>query len=341
MTIRHSRGAYDIKTSSLPEALATLPEHSFVITDSRVKTLYGRLIASEIPLRAVPEGEPSKSLEQVANLLAWLIDVGADRHSTIVALGGGVIGDLAGFVAAIFMRGASYLQIPTTLVAQVDSSVGGKVGIDLPEGKNLAGAFWPPAEVRLCTDALSTLDDRQFSNGMAEVWKYGLVMQAGLFEDLRRNPLGKADERLERVVRRCIELKASVVTEDEFEISGRRAILNFGHTVGHAIEYSAGLGLVQHGEAIGVGMIAETVLGEIIGVTPAGTSEVVREALSQLNMPRKDSWFKEERRLLELMRRDKKAQGGNMAFSLLTQIGECKLVRDVKESDVLKALEAL
>ena len=252
-----------------------------------------------------------------------------------------MVGDLAGFVAAIYKRGIRHLQIPTTLLSQVDSSVGGKVGVDLPEGKNLAGAFWPPIEVRVAVEALSTLDERQFGNGMGEVWKYGLIMQAGLFEDLRRRPLGQSDERLDGIVKRCIELKASVVSQDEFETTGKRAILNFGHTVGHAIEHVSGYGPVLHGEAIAVGMIAESILGELIGITAPGTADIVREALSSMKFPACDVWLKEEDRLLEAMRRDKKAEGGELAFSLLSQIGACKLVKGVADSDVIQALRSL
>lgn len=341
MTISHSKGTYEIRTTSISEALTNLPEDSYVVTDSRVANLYGNLVRAQVPLMAVPEGEHSKSLEHYGVLLNWLAKSGASRNSTVVALGGGVVGDLAGFAAASYMRGIRTIQVPTTLLAQVDSSVGGKVGIDLPAGKNLAGAFWPPVEVLIPLDALKTLDQRQFKNGMAEVWKYGLIMDAPLFNELRKAALGPNDNRLAAVINRCIELKAQVVSEDEFETTGKRAILNFGHTVGHAIEHVSGYGPILHGEAIAAGMIIEARLGELLGLTPSGTSETIAESFSDLNIPAASLYNQDSAALLAAMRRDKKAERGSLAFSLLTQVGACKLVKDVAESDVNAALKGL
>ncbi len=341
MIVKHSRGSYEIKATTIADALASLPAGSFVVTDTRVQAHYGHLVSNSISQKAVPEGEQSKSLSQCAELLDWLASEGADRHSTVVALGGGVVGDLAGFVGAIYMRGVRTIQIPTTLLAQVDSSVGGKVGVDLPSGKNLAGSFWPPSEVRLAIDSLQTLDERQFKNGMGEVWKYGLIMDKNLFDELFKVPLAPQDKRLTSVINRCIELKAQVVAEDEFETTGRRAILNFGHTVGHAIEHVTGYGSVLHGEAIAAGMIIESLLGENLGITTQGTTGQIRHAFAELNLPEPSMYSRDVDSLVSAMRRDKKAQGGSLAFSLLTEVGQCKLIKGVAESDVRKALEAL
>lgn len=335
MTIRHSRGTYDVRFVQATQLPADLDANHFVITDELVAQLYGGQFTS--PLKAVPQGEQSKSMTQAESLLEWLAGSGANRSSTIVALGGGVVGDLAGFVASTYMRGIKLLQIPTTLLAQVDSSVGGKVGIDLNAGKNLAGAFWPPIEVRVCVGVLQTLSARHFLNGMSEVWKYGLILERGLFEDLKRRPLAPDDPRLETVVKRCIELKASVVAEDEFETTGKRAILNFGHTIGHAIEQVTGYGPILHGEAIAVGMELEARLGERLGITAAGTADQVAQALIQ-NMPADRTWVGKTDQMMAAIRRDKKADGYRLAFSLLSEIGACRLVKDVPEEDVRAVL---
>src|SRR5205807_1069483 len=194
--------------------------------------------------------------------------------TTIIAFGGGVIGDLAGLVAALYMRGVPYVQIPTTLLAQVDSSIGGKVAVDLAAGKNLAGAFYPPKEVLIPLDALRTLDKRQFRNGMAEVWKYAFIADKDLLGTLKAKVPNCSNNvnNLKGIVQRCIEIKKGAVEADEFETSGARAVLNFGHTVGHAIESATGYSGIFHGEAISIGMVAESYLGEELGVTEAGTA---------------------------------------------------------------------
>jgi 3-dehydroquinate synthase len=251
----------------------------------------------------------------------------------VIAFGGGVIGDLAGFAAASYMRGVPLIQVPTTLLSQVDSSVGGKVGIDLPEGKNLAGAFYPPAVVHICREVLDTLSERQMRNGMAEVWKYGFIMDPKLLPQLPP----KADA-LQEVIRRCTELKAQIVEDDEYETRGSRAILNFGHTVGHAIEQVTGYGPVLHGEAISIGMVIESHLGERLGITKAGTTEQISTHLSDYGLPTKMAPALDIDQLVHAMRRDKKAEAGSLAFSLLTKIGECKLIKGVPEGEVRAAL---
>jgi 3-dehydroquinate synthase len=316
--------------TTLSAALSNLPEDCVIVTDANLSTVAP--LPEHIPTLILPAGEATKSLEAFGRTLGWLAQNRASRRTTVVALGGGVIGDLAGFVAAAYMRGVPCLQIPTTLLAMVDSSVGGKVAVDLPEGKNLAGAFWPPSEVRLPFDALDTLPERQRVNGMAEVLKYGFIMDVPLLE----RPL----EDVRATVLRCVALKAQVVEEDEHETNGRRAILNFGHTVGHAIERLTGYGPILHGEAIAVGMTVEAVLGERLGITAPGTAETVRQTLHRHGLPTEHPIVRETEPMLSAMRGDKKAVGGRLAFSLLTRVGDCKLVADVPELEVRQVLEA-
>jgi 3-dehydroquinate synthase len=339
LTVHHRRGSYPVRFASLKEALESLPESAFLFTDRNVLRAWAKALPRSLHRMVFNPGEESKSLAQFEAGLRWLSAAGADRASTAIALGGGVVGDLAGFVAACFMRGVPYVQIPTSLLAQVDSSVGGKVGVDLPEGKNMAGAFHPPTEVWICLETLTTLPERQFANGMAEVWKCGFILDAELASRLERVVLTPQSDDLADVVRRCIELKTAVVEADEEDRTGARAILNFGHTVGHAIEQHSGYKLL-HGEAISVGMVAEAELGERLGITEKGTSGRIRTDLASAGLPTTYAKIQSPA-LLELMQRDKKAERGEMAFSLITRVGECKLVRAVPRMEVEAALSAL
>lgn len=333
--VRHHRGSYLVQPRSREALLQDLPSNSYILTDANVDAT----LRPEGKKLVLEPGERTKGFEAYARCLSWLASERASRKATVVALGGGVIGDLGGFVAATYMRGVRFLQIPTTLLAQVDSSVGGKVGIDLPEGKNLAGAFLPPSEVRLSVDVLESLPPRQFANGMAEVWKYGLIMDADFFAKLDADPLRPGHPSLAEAVLRCVRLKADVVEKDEFETTGLRAILNFGHTIGHALETVTGYEALLHGEAISVGMVLEARLGELLGLTPVGTVEAVRQAMLRSDLPIAHPATQDVDAMVEAMRRDKKATEGSLAFSLLTRIGECKLVEGVEESAVRAVLE--
>jgi 3-dehydroquinate synthase len=254
-----------------------------------------------------------------------------NRNQSLAAVGGGVVGDLGGFVAATYMRGVRYLQVPTTLLAMVDSSVGGKVAIDLDSGKNLVGAFYPPTEVLVAPEFISTLPERQVRNGMAEVWKYAFVLDMSLAQDV-------ASGWNREVIERCIELKRSVVEEDEFDTTGRRAVLNFGHTVGHAIETALAYRDILHGEAIAIGMRLEAMIGERLGITAPGTAEAIAQALGGAGFDLENPCRDATDVLLNLMVRDKKAESRKLAFSLLTELGACKLVNDVPESVVEEVL---
>jgi 3-dehydroquinate synthase len=233
-----------------------------------------------------PPGEPSKSREQWGRLTDALLEQGFGRDSGLVSLGGGVAGDLAGFVAATYMRGLPYVQVPTTLLAMLDASVGGKTGVDTPQGKNLIGAFHPPAAVLADPRVLSTLPERDFRGGMAEAVKHGLIADASYFAwmDDNADALLRRDEAaLTRLVRRSVEIKAEVVGADEREV-GRRAILNAGHTVAHALEHATGYAL-PHGEAVALGLVAECALAEAIGAAPEGTRLRVSALLERLGLP--------------------------------------------------------
>jgi 3-dehydroquinate synthase len=337
ITVSHSRGEYPVTFEPLQTGFRNLPTDAFVVTDENVARHWGHLVPPELPVLTLPPGERTKSLIWLERISGWLSSEGASRKSTVVALGGGVIGDLVGFAAATYMRGVPYVQVPTTLLAQVDSSVGGKVAVDIPEGKNLVGAFHAPTSVIIDPSTLKTLSARQYRNGMAEVWKYAFIMDADMIDTLSAS----TGENLEPIIRRCVEHKAAIVKEDEFETKGLRAILNFGHTIGHAIEQATGYSQVLHGEAISIGMVLEAHLGERLGITPSGTGDFVRKCLEEQGLPTRFAGSLEPERLIEVMKKDKKASRGALAFSLLTQIGGCTLVQNVDQQEVLHALKML
>lgn len=340
MTVAHRLGTYSIEFGKLTDAVGQIPADAWVITDENVRTAWGKEFPPTWTVKAVPPGESSKSMAVFEDCLRWLVQTKADRTSTLVALGGGVVGDLAGFVAATYMRGIEYIQVPTTVVAQVDSSVGGKVAIDLPEGKNLVGAFYPPRAVWICPEVLQTLSWREFANGMAEVWKYGFILDAELVRALRHLRLGPKASMLESVVRRCVQLKAEVVEQDESDTAGIRAVLNFGHTVGHALEKVLQYDGLLHGEAVAIGMVAEAFLGERLGFTAKGTAEDVEACLNLDGLPTRHPACPRPE-VVDAMYSDKKTERGELAFSLIPRIGECKLVKSVPRADVEAVLRSL
>jgi 3-dehydroquinate synthase len=338
LKVAHSGGSYPIEFVPIDEVRDRLPKNAFVVTDENVARLYGERF-SDLPSLSLPPGEGSKGIETYARVMGWLADNGATRSATIVALGGGVVGDLVGFVAATYMRGVPCLQVPTTLLAQVDSSVGGKVAIDLPQGKNLAGSFAPPAQVLVPIETLSTLPEREFRAGMAEVCKYGFIMDRPMVEQLTERQADPSD--MGPIVERCIRHKAYVVENDEFETTGLRAILNYGHTVGHAIEQVTGYGPVLHGEAIAVGMRVEAKLAESLDLAVPGTEAAVVECLERQGLRTRLGLHLEAEPLLSAMRRDKKRTGNGLPFSLVTELGRCKLFTGIAESDVAPLLNDL
>lgn len=305
--------------------------HVVIVSDSKVAPLYLEKVQSKLEPAAlkvdalvVEEGEKSKSIAQCDQLWQQMIEFPADRKSVVVALGGGVIGDLAGFVAAGFARGIDFIQMPTTLLAQVDSSVGGKTGVNLPQAKNMVGAFWQPQSVIIDIDVLNTLDDRNYRAGLAEVIKYGLIMDEDLFGRIESQMdaiLNREPEIVSELIQRCCQCKADVVAEDEKETSGRRAILNYGHTVGHAIEAVYGYGEYLHGEAISIGMVAEAEMAKALGMVDAAFCERQRAIFESAGLPVLCPAGREPE-LIEAMTRDKKVASGKLNFILPTKLGD-------------------
>lgn len=341
MTVRHRNGAYPIVFTNLEVAATEWSARTRVVTDSNLAASYPEFLGKFEHVLEVPAGESSKSVEQYVSTLNWLADRQTRRGDTLLAFGGGVVGDLAGFAAATYMRGINLVQAPTSLLAMVDSAVGGKVGIDLPQGKNLVGAFKPPSAVVICAELLSTLPEREFRNGLAELLKYGFIMDAALVAELRDRPVTPGDSRIERLIRTALQHKAYVVERDEHETNGLRATLNFGHTVGHAIEKVLNFEDWLHGEAISAGMVVEANLSELTGKAPSGTRAQVESLLASHALPVRLPANLDPEALIAAMRLDKKAGDGGLAFSLLTQIGTCKLVTNVDPDMVRRALHDL
>ena len=302
-------------------------------------SLAARDVATEVIL--VPDGERYKDWSTLQDILTRLLELRAERGTTLVALGGGVVGDLAGFAAAIYQRGMPFVQIPTTLLSQVDSSVGGKTGINHPLGKNMIGAFWQPRAVLVDTDCLRTLPPRETKAGLAEVIKYGAIRDAGFFTWLENNVGGLSggdeDALLHAIFESC-RIKAEVVGADERE-SGERIILNFGHTFGHAIETAAGYGTWLHGEAVATGMVIAARLSERVCGLPRADAHRVRELVSAADLPTVPPPLPLER-WLDLMGRDKKVTGGTIRFVLLSSMGRAVIEAGVPVEDIRAALSA-
>jgi 3-dehydroquinate synthase len=264
----------------------------------------------------------------------------ADRKSMVIAVGGGVVGDLAGFIAATYARGLTFVQIPTTLLAQVDSSVGGKVGINLPAAKNIVGAFWQPAGVLIDLDCLRTLPQREYVSGLAEVVKYGVSLDQDFFDFLEKNKAGllaRDPQVLEHVVARSCQLKASIVEQDEREQTGRRAVLNYGHTFCHAIETTTGYDRFLHGEAVAIGMVCAAGLAQRLGRFSVEASRRQTALLEALQLPTRASGLDVEQ-MLAAMQHDKKAEYGQLRFVLPTQLGQADVVGGIPLPVVREAI---
>jgi 3-dehydroquinate synthase len=325
--VRIGTGLLDDLGTALAESC---PAHRYaIITDSNVAPLYGekaleqaRAASGSAELFEFPAGEGSKNREWWAELSDRMLSSGYGRDAAVVALGGGVTGDLAGFVAATYLRGLPLVQVPTSLLAMIDSSVGGKTGVDTPAGKNLIGAFLQPELVVADTATLRTLPRPEVRAGMAEAVKHGAIADADYFDWIESSAgsvLGLAPEAVVRMVRRSVEIKAAVVGADERE-SGLRKTLNFGHTVGHAVEALSGFRLL-HGEAVAIGMVVEAMIGERLGVSAEGTADRLRAALSALGLPVRVPGDQDPRRVLELTRVDKKARAGQVEYALIERVG--------------------
>ncbi len=319
-----------------------------LITDSQVHDLLGMDLERQLQEAGIgvdtfvfPAGEQSKTMETVVELAREMVRGGMDRHSAIIALGGGVVGDIAGFLASIYMRGIPFVQVPTTLLAQVDSSVGGKTGVDLPEGKNLLGTFYQPARVIADVGVLATLPRRELGNGLAEMVKYGMIWSPSLFELLEDrwwDLVNLEPELLVEAVAQSCSIKAQVVAQDERE-GGLRRILNFGHTIGHAVEAASNFA-IAHGEAVAMGMVAAAHISVARGLMSREELERLRSLLLSLELPVSIPRELEGARLLSLMRHDKKAVAGRIHFVLTPTIGETVVVDDVEDREILGAVEA-
>lgn len=323
-------------------------DKALVVTDENVgprhaAAVVGALEGSQFVVRcvALPAGESVKSLGSASRLYDVLADWRADRKTLVVPLGGGVIGDLAGFVAATFNRGLPVLMVPTTLLAMVDSSVGGKVGVNHPRGKNLIGAFHQPIGVWIDIAFLETLPDREYRSGLAEVVKYGMILDAEFFAYLEANAdaaLARTPDAVRHVVARCCRLKADVVERDEREETGLRAVLNYGHTFAHAFETVGGYGALLHGEAVAAGMACAAHLAVERGLIPDEVRERQDRLLDRFGLPNRPApWPVEE--VLSAMRSDKKNVGGRLRLVLPRRLGEVTLFDDVSEMEVRQTLE--
>jgi 3-dehydroquinate synthase len=319
---------------------------AFVVTNATVKKRHGARVekAFEGNFKArwivIPDGERHKTLSTVEKVLTSLSKLGANRKSLVIAFGGGVVGDIAGFAAAVYMRGIDFIQMPTTLLAQVDSSVGGKTGVDLTTGKNLAGSFHQPRAVFIHTDFLRTLPEREYLCGLAEVIKYGVIADSDFFQtlDLRRGKILKRDAgSVADAVMRSLATKAEIVSRDERE-EGERAFLNYGHTLGHAAEALTGFSRVRHGEAVAMGMAFAARLSRRLGLLKDGDRDAIVELIASYGLPTR--WPKlNPSRYLFAMRRDKKASSGNIRFILPVKIGKVEAVT-VAPEDIKACLSA-
>lgn len=303
-----------------------------VVSDSNVLPLYGKAVAASLRdagfrvfSASFPAGEQSKRLSTVESLYSFFSESGLTRSDFAVALGGGVTGDIAGFAAATWLRGIRFLQIPTSLLAQIDSSVGGKTGVDIPQGKNLVGAFHQPALVLIDPDTLRTLPQAFFADGMGEAIKYGCIRDRPLFDRIRDTDV-RTD--IEPMIARCVDIKREVVERDEFD-NGDRMLLNFGHTFGHALEKLHGYHGLTHGAGVGIGMVMMSRLGEAAGLTKPGTADEIASVLQEYNLPVSDRFNLD--RLTEATLPDKKGRGDEITLILLRKIGDGFLYRVPRE----------
>ncbi|MGC8813371.1 3-dehydroquinate synthase [Dictyoglomus sp.] len=313
---------------------------SFLITHPFLREIYKEdLSIPEENVIYVPVGEKSKSFQEVIKISKELAKRMADRRSALFAFGGGVVGDLTGFIASIYMRGIKYIQIPTTLLSQVDSSIGGKTGINIREGKNLIGTFYHPDAVIIDIKTLDTLSEREYKSGIAEVIKYGMIMNYEFFKFLEKNVdsiLSKDVDKLLYVIKESLLCKKYVVEKDEKE-SSLRMILNFGHTFGHAIEAKGGYRRFLHGEAVAIGMLLATYLGYKLGFCNYEVLERLKELLMLFGFKIKSPYRIED--LMEYIKRDKKAYGGKLRLILPREIGRVEIVEDIEEKDIIKILK--
>jgi 3-dehydroquinate synthase len=322
------------------------------ISDANVAPLFADRVKQSLTsagfqpaLVTIPAGEQSKTLEQAGAICDQMTAAGLDRQSFVIGLGGGVVGDISGFVAAIFERGIPHVQIPTTLLAMVDSSIGGKTGVNTSAGKNLIGAFHHPALVIDDVDVLRTLPQREFNQGFAEIIKHAIIADAEMFEKVAQLSKVRADEdagsKLAPLIRRNIEIKSSIVAKDEFDRTGERALLNFGHTIGHAIERAGDYQTFLHGEAISLGMVAASAVSVKKAGLPQDQRDALVDLLRQFDLPTQLPANFPRQKILEALKFDKKFERGEIRFVLTPKIGSACLSRDVTIEDIREAVTRL
>jgi 3-dehydroquinate synthase len=317
---------------------------TLVVTDSNVDPLYfdklKQIDNTNSNKFVFPAGEQHKNIETVTNICRKAVECGLDRKSLLIALGGGVCGDMAGFAAAIYMRGVDFIQVPTTLLAMVDSSVGGKTGVDIPEGKNLIGAFWQPNLVVIDPETLKTLPREELQNGLAEVVKYGMIQDWDFFQILENNldSLNNLDmEFYTGIIKRCCKLKAEVVAQDERE-GGLRAILNYGHTFGHAVELLSDFS-IAHGSAVAIGMSVAAELAVMTGKISKDLAERQNNLLTKLGLPTKVPKTFDSKKIHDAMLHDKKTVGSKIKLILPDSEGSVEITAGVESKLILEAVE--
>jgi 3-dehydroquinate synthase len=320
-----------------------------MITDSRVRTLHGKRVLEtlkkmdlKIDMIDFPAGEASKNIQTCLQLVEKLIALGADRHTALIALGGGVTGDMTGFIASIYMRGLPFFQIPTTLMAQVDSSIGGKTGIDILAGKNLLGTFYQPQAVFIDLTFLQTLPDAEFNNGLSEILKHGIIEDPQLLNSIEEETQSVRErdfKLLEKIVTKSCRIKKRIVEMDEKE-GGLRRILNFGHTLGHAVEAESGYAL-SHGQAVAIGMVYAATLSEKLNYLPSTDRERIESLVKAFDLPHRIPRDLETKALMTRMTKDKKKEGALIPFVLLKKIGLPFINGDLSKTILRETIEAL
>lgn len=356
--VRLGKRSYSIKIDDgiLPKTgtyLARLGvgRNGIIITNPRIKRLYGGILKRSLVksgidscILTVPDSESSKSYKILTRLLSRIADMDKGKRPFIIAFGGGVIGDLAGFVAAIYRRGVPFIQIPTTLVAQVDSAIGGKVAIDLPVAKNLVGTFYQPKMVISDVSLLKTLPNREIKCGLAEIIKYSIISSRGFFDFLSQNikPLMMLQKKeLKYVVRKCSSIKSKVVSIDEKDTKGVRMILNYGHTIGHAIEAASGYrGACNHGEAIASGMVGAAHISNKMGMLSQKELKEIRDIITKAGLAIKARKFKSSK-IFNALCHDKKFMHGINRFVLPLRIGKVKVVKNIPKKLIMEAIEEI
>ena len=359
-TVHHSEGSYPVVAGwGLLENLGDrflelgVKDTAYIITDENVMRPYGRIAQRALQKRGIaahcfiiPPGEPSKNFELAQGIYQWLVSLKAERGQAIIAVGGGVVGDLAGFVAATFLRGLPFVQVPTSMAAMVDASVGGKVAVNLPQGKNLVGAFYQPRAVLADVATLSTLGKRELAEGWAEAIKHGLILDADLFdlfEEHAEDLMALEPELSTEIIRRSMAIKANVVSQDERETLGIRILLNYGHTIGHALEASTDYGRFMHGEGVAIGMMGAGRMAQRMGLIPQEVVDRQRQLLQRFSLPidAKSVSGVALDQVRQAMSLDKKTDGGALRWVMLEQIGKATVRRDVPSELVEETLREL